>query len=79
MKAMRAWAIYHGFFYSDGSFSGMAFKTKKSAIKWIKENGFKYNKSENLYINDDVDNGNGTFGQWYRIEEMDFIKNKNWC
>jgi len=70
---MRAWAIYHGDYYSDGGFWDKAFKTKKAAIKWIRDQGFKYNKADDLYLNDDIDNGNRSFGQWYRIEEMEFI------
>jgi len=70
---MRIWALYNGHSYTDGGFDGKAFKTKKAAIKWIRSQGFKYKKSEDLYINDEIDNGNGTFGQWYRIEEMEFI------
>ena len=70
---MRAWALYHGNCYSDGGFSGKAFKTKKKAIEWVRGQGFKYNKSQDLYINDDIDNGNRTYGQWYRIEEMEYI------
>lgn len=70
---MRAWAIYNGDYYSDGGFEGKAFKTKKAAVKWIRSQGFKYNKAEDLYLNDDIANGNGSFGQWYRLEDMEFI------
>jgi len=49
---MRVWAIEWGQYYTDGVFSGEVFKTKALAARWLRERGYKFNKEQELFLNE---------------------------
>jgi len=73
MKSKRAWGIYKGGYYRDGGFDCKAFRTKKSAEKYLRGRGFKFNKEEDLFLNDDYYQDGTNEGIWARVELMEFI------
>jgi len=64
---MRVWAIEWGQYYSDGAFSGEVFKTKKLAARWLRERGYRYNKEQDIFLNEEE-------SCFARIEKANFNK-----
>jgi len=63
---MKVYLLYNGRYSNDG-FMVNIFKTKKSAVDYIKDNpGFKHNKSDDLYENDEIN-------EWYRIDSRTVV------
>jgi len=60
------WVVFHGQFYADGYFVAV-FDKKKDAEKAIRNEGYKYNKEQQIFIN----YNDKLFGdeRWYRIEK----------
>ena len=60
------WAVFHGQMYDDGYFTAV-FDTKKEAEKAIREEGYKFNKEQQIFIT----YSDKLFGdaRWYRIEK----------
>ncbi len=54
------WVVYHGRFYDDGYFMAV-FDVKKDAETAIKNQGYKYNAEQNLFLNYETET-------WYRLE-----------
>ena len=64
-KPKRLWIVRWGKYFTEGAII-CVFKTKKKAVQMIKNEGFKYNKNDDLWVHDDL-------SEWYSVEEVDFI------
>jgi hypothetical protein len=60
----RVWVIKEGAYYTNSSMPEICFKTKKAAEDECRKDGFKYKKSESLWLN-------GSY--WRRIEAIKYV------
>ena len=64
MPMSRVWVIEEGAHYTSNGMPEICFKTKKAAEDKCRKDGFKYKKSENLWLDD---------SHWRRIEAIEYI------
>jgi len=62
------WAVFHGQLYDSGYIVAV-YDTKRNAEKDIRREGYKFNKKQELFINND----DPVFGdcRWYRIDKIE--------
>jgi len=48
------YSIHLGGYYADGGPTGINFKWKKDAEKYLRTRGFKYNKEQDLFLNESL-------------------------
>ena len=48
----KCWIVFQGRYYTDIKFINSIFYTKKEAVKHCRDDGYKFNKSQELFLND---------------------------
>jgi hypothetical protein len=64
---MHVWVIKQGRYQQEYTWLKSAHKTKNSAQAFCKKDGYKYNKRQELYLNDEIRN-------YREIEKVEYFE-----